>query len=53
MGRGEPEKKLFVWEPPLRRTPHFDGYPIVLVRLDAISAEGLREVVTEAWLVRK
>ena len=34
-------------------TPHFDGYPIVLVRLDAISAEGLREVVTEAWLVRK
>ncbi|MGH2837564.1 MAG: MmcQ/YjbR family DNA-binding protein [Thermoleophilaceae bacterium] len=33
-------------------TPHFDGYPIVLVRLDAISAEGLREVVTEAWLVR-
>ena len=34
-------------------TPHFDGYPIVLVRLDRISDEGLREVVTEAWLVRK
>jgi hypothetical protein len=33
-------------------TPHFDGYPAVLVRLDRISDEGLREVVTEAWLVR-
>jgi hypothetical protein len=34
-------------------TPHFDGYPIVLVRLDQISRADLREVVTEAWLVRK
>ena len=34
-------------------TPHFDGYAIVLVRLDRISAADLREVVTEAWLVRK
>jgi|SRR5688572_14952289 hypothetical protein len=34
-------------------TPHFDGYPIVLVRLDRISGADLREVVTEAWLVRK
>ena len=34
-------------------TPHFDGYPIVLVRLDKISRADLREVVTEAWLVRK
>jgi hypothetical protein len=34
-------------------TPHFDGYAIVLVRLDRISSADLREVVTEAWLVRK
>jgi hypothetical protein len=33
-------------------TPHFDGYPIVLVRLDGISPEDLREVIVEAWLVR-
>ena len=33
-------------------TPHFDGYPAVLVRLDRISDDDLREVVTEAWLVR-
>ena len=33
-------------------TPHFDGHPIILARLDAISAEDLREVVVEAWLCR-
>lgn len=33
-------------------TPHFDGYPIVLVRLDAITAADLEEVVVEAWLAR-
>jgi hypothetical protein len=33
-------------------TRHFDGYPIVLVRLDGISPEDLREVIVEAWLVR-
>ncbi len=33
-------------------TPHFDGHPTVLVRLDGIGAEALEEVVVEAWLVR-
>jgi hypothetical protein len=33
-------------------TPHFDGHPIVLVRLDRITPEDLREVIVEAWLVR-
>jgi hypothetical protein len=33
-------------------TPHFDGYPSVLVRLDAIDLEELRELVVEAWLAR-
>jgi hypothetical protein len=33
-------------------TPHFDGYPAVLVRLDAISVEDLEEVIVEAWLCR-
>jgi hypothetical protein len=31
-------------------TPHFDGYPAVLVRLEHISPEDLSELVTEAWL---
>ncbi len=33
-------------------TPHFDGYPAVLVQLDKISVEDLDEVIVEAWLVR-
>jgi len=33
-------------------TPHFDGYPIVLVRLDAIPRDELEELIVEAWLDR-
>jgi hypothetical protein len=33
-------------------TPHFDGYPAVLIRLDKISAKELKDVIVEAWLVR-
>jgi hypothetical protein len=33
-------------------TPHFDGYPAVLVRLAEIDEPVLTEVVTEAWLTR-
>src|SRR3954468_9245306 len=33
-------------------TPHFDGYPAVLVQLERIGLDDLREVVVEAWLCR-
>jgi hypothetical protein len=33
-------------------TPHFDGYPAILVRLDRIGLEDLNEVIVEAWLAR-
>ena len=33
-------------------TPHFDGYPAILVRLDRIEPADLEEVVVEAWLAR-
>ncbi|GBE65958.1 hypothetical protein MFM001_24200 [Mycobacterium sp. MFM001] len=33
-------------------TPHFDGYPAVLVKLGEIDELGLREVITEAWLTQ-
>lgn len=33
-------------------TPHFDGYPAVLVQLDHIGLEDLEEVIVEAWLAR-
>jgi hypothetical protein len=33
-------------------TPHFEGYPAILIRLDDISIEDLDEVIVEAWLAR-
>jgi hypothetical protein len=33
-------------------TPHFDGYPAILVQLDLISVDDLEEVTVEAWLAR-
>jgi hypothetical protein len=32
--------------------PHFDGYPAILVRLDAIGVRELEELIVEAWLDR-
>jgi hypothetical protein len=31
-------------------TPHFDGYPAVLIRLRDVELDLLEEIVTEAWL---
>ena len=33
-------------------TPHFDGYPAILVRLGQIGPEDLEELIVEAWLAR-
>jgi hypothetical protein len=33
-------------------TPHFDGYPAVLIRLEEIGVDELEEVIVEAWLAR-
>jgi hypothetical protein len=33
-------------------TPHFDGFPAVLVRLERIPPDELEELIVEAWLVR-
>lgn len=33
-------------------TPHFDGYPAVLVQLARIAVGELRELITEAWLTQ-
>jgi hypothetical protein len=33
-------------------TPHFDGYPAILSRLERLTLEDLDELVTEAWLAR-
>lgn len=33
-------------------TPHFDGYPAVLLRLAEIEPRDLEELLTEAWLTQ-
>jgi hypothetical protein len=33
-------------------TPHFDGYPAILVKLDDVTLEDLEEVIVEAWLAQ-
>jgi hypothetical protein len=49
---GEKEA-LIAAEPAIYFTePHYDGYPAVLVRLDAIGLDELEEVITDAWRCR-
>jgi hypothetical protein len=33
-------------------TPHFEGYPAVLVRLAEIGVQELEELITDAWLAQ-
>ncbi len=33
-------------------TPHYDGRPIVLVRLQAVDTEEAAELITESWRLR-
>jgi hypothetical protein len=33
-------------------TPHYDGYPYVLVRLGAVTLDDLTELLEDAWRIR-
>ena len=33
-------------------TPHYDGYAVVLVDLDKIDHDELRELITDSWLIK-
>ncbi len=33
-------------------TPHFDGYPAILARLERITVQDLTELLVEAWLAQ-
>jgi len=50
----EGEKLALIAEDPgvFFTTSHFDGYPAILVRLDRIEPERLRELVESAWAAR-
>lgn len=46
------KEALLAGEPACFTTPHFDGYPAVLVRLADVPPDVLVELITEAWLDR-
>jgi hypothetical protein len=50
----ELEKQVLIQNDPnvFFTTPHFDGYPAILVQLEKIPSDELEEVITEAWLCR-
>jgi hypothetical protein len=33
-------------------TPHYDGYPTVLVHLEAVDVDELRELILDSWLIK-
>lgn len=34
------------------QTPHYDGHPILLVRLERVRREQLEELIEDSWLLR-
>jgi hypothetical protein len=47
----EEEKQVLIASDPEKffTEPHYNGYPAVLVRLDAIDSDELTELLTDAW----
>lgn len=48
------DKEALIAADPFRffTTPHYDGQPIVLVRLEAIDAGETAELIVDSWLLR-
>ncbi|MGH2968347.1 MAG: MmcQ/YjbR family DNA-binding protein [Solirubrobacteraceae bacterium] len=48
------EKEFLIGAEPAKffTTPHYDGYPMVLVRLPAVDRDELAELLTESWRLR-
>jgi hypothetical protein len=48
---GPADKELLLGSDPGKffTEPHYNGFPAVLIRLPAIEADELRELLTEAW----
>jgi hypothetical protein len=48
------EKEALLASDPSRftTTAHYDGYPLVLVRIAAVDVDELTELLTDAWRVR-
>lgn len=42
---------IAAWPEKFFSTPHYDGWPGVLIRLDAVSREEMEDLLLEAWLL--
>lgn len=51
-GLDEKEALLQAGHPGLFTTPHFDGYPALLIELGVADPELVQELVVDAWLCR-
>jgi hypothetical protein len=49
---GEKEVLLAADERKFFTTPHYDGYPTVLVRLEEVGVDELTELITDSWLIK-
>ena len=51
----EAEKQALLLGEPERffTTPHYDGWPLVLLRLEQVDRARLQELVTDAWRMRQ
>jgi hypothetical protein len=47
---GEKEAVLAAQHKAFFTIPHFDGYPAVLIQLDAVTTRALREAIVDGWL---
>lgn len=49
---GEKEALIAAEPEKFFQTPHYEGHPAVLVRLEAIEVDELEELLTESWALR-
>jgi hypothetical protein len=49
---GEKEALLAAKSEAYFTTPHYDGYPAILVNLAAADLDELRELITESWRIK-
>ncbi len=48
----EKERLLESGEPAYYTTPHYDGYPMILVNLELVSRDALRELVVQSYRIK-
>jgi hypothetical protein len=51
---GDDEKEALIASDPVKffTTPHYDGHPMVLVRVGEVEVDELTELIVDAWRVR-